>query len=191
LAGPALWNGCPIIFPDTGGYLTRPLEGTLDIGRSALYGLFLLAGMPFSFWPVVLVQAAATAWLIVLVLRVQSFARRPFLALAVITATSLLSSLPWLAGQLLPDILFPLAVLAFYLLAYADKALARSECYALAALIAFAIASHMAAAGLCIGLVACTWLLGRVAKLRLPKTRLDFAAAAIAAGLILGPISNW
>ena len=29
LLAPALWNGFPLIFPDTGGYLERPLLGKL------------------------------------------------------------------------------------------------------------------------------------------------------------------
>ena len=30
LMAPALWNGFPLIFPDTGGYLSRPIEGTVS-----------------------------------------------------------------------------------------------------------------------------------------------------------------
>ena len=69
LMTPALWNGFPLIFPDTGGYLSRPIEGTLGMGRSALYGLFLYTGVPFAFWTNAVAQAALTAWLIVLTLR--------------------------------------------------------------------------------------------------------------------------
>ena len=46
LMAPALWNGFPLIFPDTGGYLDRPVLGTLGMGRSALYGLFLIHRHP-------------------------------------------------------------------------------------------------------------------------------------------------
>jgi hypothetical protein len=191
LAAPALWNGFPIIFPDTGGYLTRPLEGTLDIGRSALYGLFLLAGMPLAFWPVVFVQAAATAWLIVLLLRVHGFPSRPWLAAGIVVLLSIFSSLPWLTSQLLPDILFPAAVIALYLLVFVSERLARWEQLALAALIAFAIASHMAAAALCVGLAALLWLLGYIGRLDLPMPRLGVASSAVVAGIILGPTSNW
>src|SRR5262249_43313662 len=59
---PALWNGFPFIFADTGGYLARPYLHQLDLGRSALYGLFLALGVGFDFWPVVLVQAVVCAW---------------------------------------------------------------------------------------------------------------------------------
>ena len=38
---PALLNGFPLVFADTGGYLARPFERTLALGRSAFYGLFL------------------------------------------------------------------------------------------------------------------------------------------------------
>ncbi len=36
---PALWNGFPLLFFDTGGYLARPFDGTLAPGRSVVYGL--------------------------------------------------------------------------------------------------------------------------------------------------------
>jgi hypothetical protein len=191
LAAPALWNGFPIIFPDTGGYLLRPIEGTLDLGRSALYGLFLATSIPLAFWPAVVAQAALTVWLIVLVLRAHGSAGRPWLAFGTVALLSLLSSLPWMVGQLLPDILFPAAILALYLLTFATEKLVRWERFALSGVIAFAIAGHMAAAGLCTGLVALLWLLGRIARLGLPKPRLVFAAGAVVAGIALCPISNW
>src|SRR5262249_9246429 len=68
LLGPALFNGFPFIFADTGGYLARPFEGTLELGRSALYGTFLAAGIPFDFWPNVIIQALITVWIIHLTL---------------------------------------------------------------------------------------------------------------------------
>jgi len=61
LMTPALWNGFPLIFPDTGGYLDRPVLGTLGMGRSALYGLFLYADVRLSFWPNAVLQSALTA----------------------------------------------------------------------------------------------------------------------------------
>jgi hypothetical protein len=191
LVAPALWNGFPLIFPDTGGYLERPLTGALDLGRSALYGLFLVAGIPLAFWPVVIVQAALTVWLIVLALRALGFGDRPWLAFALVALLSVATSLPWLAGQLLPDIWFPAAVLALYLLAFRGDRLMVWERFTLAAVIAFAIASHMAAAGLCAALIATLWLLGRLPRLGLPQPRLTFAAGAVAAGILLCPLSNW
>lgn len=191
LIAPAVWNGFPIIFPDTGGYLTRPLEGTLELGRSAFYGLFLDAGMPLAFWPNVVAQSALTIFLIVLTLRVLDFGGRPWLAFGIVLLLSVATSLPWVASHLLPDILFPLAVLALYLLAFRGDLLAVWERVFLACVTAFAIVCHMAAAGLCVGLVTVLWLIGRLPRLGLPKPRLGCAAAAVIAGVVLCPISNW
>ena len=188
---PALWNGFPLIFPDTGGYLTRPIEGTLEFGRSALYGLFLYAGIPFAFWPNVVAQAAMIVWLVVLSLRALGRGHRPWLALGITAALTVGTSLPWLTGLLLPDILFPVAVLALYLLAFRADRLATWERIVLACMIAFAIASHMAAAGLCAAMIAALYLLTRITGLALPKPRLTFAACSVAAGIALCPISNW
>ncbi len=191
LLAPALWNRFPLIFPDTGGYLLRPMSGTLDMGRSALYGLFLYAGIPFSFWTNAIAQAALTVWLIILTMRTHGLSGRPWLATAIVAMLSVGTSLPWFAGQLMPDILFPAAVLALHMLVFRSEQLARWERFALAAVIAFAIPSHMAAAGMAVGLIAVLWLLACVAKFALPKARLTFAAGAVAAGIALCPISNY
>ena len=191
LAAPALWNGFPFIFPDTGGYLTRPLEGTLHLGRSAFYGLFLDAGIPLAFWPIVVVQGVLTIWLIVLTLRALGFGGRPWLALGIVAMLSLASSLPWLTGLLMPDIWFPAAVLSLYLLAFRWDTVAAWERFVLGGVIVFAVMSHMAAIGLCAGVLLAGWLFGRVARLGLPKPRLRFAAGAVAVGILLCPISNW
>src|SRR3954468_2127710 len=89
LLAPAIFNGFPIIFADTGGYLLRPIEGQLELGRSALYGAFLLAGIAFDFWPVVIVQAAMTCWIIVLTLRAFNLGKRPGAALVVVLTLTL------------------------------------------------------------------------------------------------------
>ncbi|HSP49968.1 MAG TPA: hypothetical protein VLN61_07260 [Pseudolabrys sp.] len=190
LMAPALWNGFPLIFPDTGGYLDRPVLGTLGMGRSALYGLFLYAGVPLSFWPNAVLQSALTAWLIVLTLRANGLGGRPWLALVIVAVLSVGTGLPWFAGQLMPDILFPMAVLALYLLSFRSDRLAPWERFCLAAVIVVAIPSHMAAAGMCVAVIAALWLVTGFKRLALPKPRLWFAAGSVAAGLALCPISN-
>jgi hypothetical protein len=101
------------------------------------------------------------------------------------------TSLPWFAGQLMPDILFPMAVLALYLLSFRSERLAPWERFCLAAVIVAAIPSHMAAAGMCVAIIAALWLLSRFPQLALPKSRLWFAAGSVAAGIALCPLSNF
>ena len=107
LLAPAIWNGFPLIFPDTGGYFTAPMVHALANGRSALYGFFLDLGIPLAFWPCVVAQAALMVWLFVVTLRVNGLGARPWLALGVVAMLTVTTSLPWFAGQLMPDILFP------------------------------------------------------------------------------------
>ncbi|MGE4559287.1 MAG: hypothetical protein AB7E77_03720, partial [Desulfobulbus sp.] len=71
LQAPALWNGYPLVFYDTGGYVEAALNRYLVPGRSLFYGLFLqLFSLDWrSFWGVTIVQAACTLWLIHLLWR--------------------------------------------------------------------------------------------------------------------------
>lgn len=188
LIAPALWNGFPLIFPDTGGYLERPIDGTPAMGRSAFYGLLLYVGVPLAFWPVVLAQAALIVWIVVLTLRAVSLGGRPWLAFATVLALALSTSLAWFSAQLMPDVLFPAAVLALYLLAFRLDTLALWERLGLSAVIAAAMASHMAATGLCIALIGALWLTARVTSLPLPRLR--FTATAAGAGIALSLVSN-
>jgi hypothetical protein len=142
LLAPALWNGFPLLQYDTGGYLARWYEGTLEVSRSTVYGLFLnLLARP-DFWPVVIVQAALTVWILWLVLRVHGLGTRALLV--TIAVLSVFTALPWLVGMLLTDIFAGLSVLALYLLVRRADALARWERTALFLFVAFSAATHSA-----------------------------------------------
>ncbi len=189
---PALWNGFPILFPDTGGYLARPFEGTLELGRSALYGAFLAAGIPVDFWLNVVLQAALCVWLIALTLRAHDLSGASVLV-ATVAALCVATGMPWYAGTLIPDILVSAAILSLYLLAFRGERLRRWETIALGAVIAFAIASHMGTLALCLGLIVCLagWIVVRnCLRGDWPKPRLLTATLAVGAGLLLAPLSN-
>jgi hypothetical protein len=192
LLWPAVWNGFPLIFPDTGGYLLRALEGTLTIGRSALYGAFLASGLSFDFWPNVVIQAAVTVFIVRALLRTHGLGEKPGPALLITLALAAFSSLPWYVSQLMPDILVGWAVLALYLIAVRRDALGRFETLVLGVVIALAIASHMGTLALCLGLIACFGLM-RLAggRIGLPRPQLAAPALAVAVGVLLGPASNF
>ncbi len=184
----AIWNGFPIVFPDTGGYFARPFEGTLAVGRSTFYGLLLAAAIPLQFWPVVVLQSALCLWLILLTLRVLGYGDRPPLALPLVLLLCGATSLPWYAGQLMPDILMSAAVLAFHLLAFHTDRLRAPERIALVATVATGVASHMATLALCLALAAALLAL-RGSDFARPA-RLSRGAIAIAAGMTLLLLSN-
>jgi hypothetical protein len=191
LLAPALWNGFPLIFADTGGYLLRPFAHSLELGRSALYGAFLAAGIRLEFWPNVLIQAALAIWIIALTLRAHLGGVRPASVLLVVLALAVLTSLPWTASQLMPDVFVPLAALALHLLAFRPAQLRTPEIAGLGAVAAFAIASHMSILGVGLALLM-AYAVMRVPALRwsLPRPRLAPAAAALAAGIGLALTSN-
>ncbi|MBV9956735.1 MAG: hypothetical protein JOZ70_15960, partial [Pseudolabrys sp.] len=192
LLSPAIWNGYPLIFPDTGGYLARTFQGTLEFGRSALYGAFLRLGLPFDFWPNVIAQAALIAWLVYLTLRTHGLAHAVIFLLVAVMVLIDASSLPWYVGQLMPDILLPAAVLALHLLAFRRAALTRWERAGLVLVVAAAIASHMGTLALCLALIVILAVSMPLYRpwLRTGPPRLGLPAAAVIAGLILAPLSN-
>jgi len=152
LLAPAIWNGFPFLQYDTGGYLARWFEGTLVESRSVVYGLLVAAGWPLDFWPVVALQAAATVWIVALVLRSYGFGDRPWVLLGVIVGLSLTTTLPWIAGILLTDIFAGLAVLALHLVVMRPDTPSRNERIALVIFIAFAGATHSATFAVLVGL---------------------------------------
>ena len=111
LLAPALWNRLPLLEYDTGGYLARWFEGYLVPSRSTTYGLFLTAGWPLDFWPIVILQALATVWIIGLLLRTHRFTVHPIALPAITAVLALTTALPWLVSVLITDIFAGLAVL--------------------------------------------------------------------------------
>ena len=189
LMWPAFWNGFPIMFADTGGYLARPFEGTLAFGRSALYGAFLAAGMALDFWPNVIAQAALCVFVLTVALRAHGVGR-PLIVTGVAIALAALTGLPFYATQLVPDVFVGLAMLSLYLLAFRRAAIGPASRYALVAVIAFAIASHMAILALALVILAAFAIL-RMLPHPLPRPALTWPAGALAAGILLALVSNF
>jgi hypothetical protein len=187
LLGPALWNGFPLLEYDTGGYLARWFEGTLVASRSDVYGLFVTSGWALDFWPVIAVQAAATVWILHLVLRVYGFGERPWTLLAIVAGLSVTTTLPWIAGILLTDIFAGLAVLALHLVVMRAEGLNRRELAALVAFIGFAGATHSATFLVLLGLAAAALLATFLDRRILPIIGAMRAVAAVvlAAAMLL------
>ena len=186
LLAPAIWNRFPFLQYDTGGYLARWFEGHLEPSRSVVYGLFVVAGWPLDFWPVVALQAAATVWVVALVLRSYGFADRPWTLLAVIVGLSLTTTLPWIAGILLTDIFAGLAVLALHLVVTRPETLGRSERVALVCFIAFAGATHSATFAVLVGLAAAALLVSRIdRRIVAPLAAMRAAVAVVLSAVML------
>ena len=189
---PALWNGFPFLFFDTGGYLARPFDGTLAAGRSAVYGFWLSAGAFGNFWPVVIAQSALTVWIVALMLKSHGLSDKPLPLVALVALLSVATALPWLAGQLMPDLFAGLSVLALYLLVFRTQELARWERIGLTGMVAFAAASHNATLAVLVILLA-AFAVFRIFNRSesLPWAGLRRSAFAIMLGIALVPGANF
>lgn len=114
---PALINGFPLVYSDTGTYLISALEGMVPIDRPYWYGGFLRLTGVASTWPWggVLLQCLLCATY--LLRTIARFVPQPRLLRAVLGITALLvggSGLAWYAGQWMPDVFTALGILAIY-----------------------------------------------------------------------------
>jgi hypothetical protein len=184
LLAPALWNGFPLLEYDSGGYLARWFEGTLEVSRSTVYGLFLVVLARPDFWPVIVAQAAATVWVITLVLRAHGLGGRPLVLLGTVATLAIATTLPWIASILLTDIFAGVGVLALYLLVLRSDLLAGWERPGLIALAAFAAASHGATLAVLLVLLGAAIIVSPFNRKLVPPAGL---ASGIAA-LTLGPV---
>jgi hypothetical protein len=189
----AWWNGFPITFYDTGAYLEQGLNGTFLPERSSVYSFFLrFAGAATSLWLIVLVQALMTAFVIVETTRAEA-PRLPLWALLGMGALlAAATGLPWYAGQIEPDCMTAIAVLATYLVSFRSPQLGYVRSALLVLVAALATATHPSHLGLTAGL-AIFVILVRLGILLLhgrgiaasPKPALAILVFALGLGLVL------
>jgi hypothetical protein len=187
---PAIWNRFPLLEHDTGGYLARWFEGTLVVSRSTVYAIFALVLAHPDLWPIVIVQAALTVFVLMLTLRALGFDRRPGMLLAVTALLSAFTTLAWLTSIVLTDIFAGIAVLAVYLLIFAPDSLRRWERVALFVLLTFAVSTHGATLAMVMGLVAAAalaWKIWRIGAIR----GIAQGAAALALGALMLLAANF
>ena len=142
LVWPAFWNGYPLIFADTGTYLGQALLIYLGWDRPPFYSVFLFAThWRLTLWGPILAQGLIMAHLLGMTLRVLG-RPNPWLLLPVVLALSVLTSLPWLAAQLMPDLFTGVVVLALWLLGFKAESLSRGERLWMLLLATAAIAFH-------------------------------------------------
>lgn len=144
LLWPALWNRYPIVFADTGTYLSQAINHHAGWDRPVFYSLFMLPlHATVTVWPVVVAQALLTAWLLWLVVRVLAPRLSGIAFVAGGTVLSACTWLPWLVSELMPDLFTPLLVLVLSLLAWVPERLSPREQIGLVLLAAFMIASQL------------------------------------------------
>jgi hypothetical protein len=158
---PAIWNGFPLVYSDTGAYLATAFEGKVPLARPTGYGLFVrYTAVGGQLWLTLLAQGllmAGLLWRTVRVTLPNADARRVYpVAYGVAVG---LTGVAWYAGQLMPDILTGLVALAFFLILFDRQAKwwGRLIYAFLAYWFCFAHYSHMALLLGLAGFAACAW----------------------------------
>jgi hypothetical protein len=153
LLWPALWNGYPIVFADTGTYLSQAMHRYLGWDRPVFYSLFIWPlHLGLTTWPVVLAQSALTVLTLDLTRRAFRVARWWLLPLIALLAVG--SWLPWTVSELMPDLFTPLMVLLLSLLVFARARFTPWQRTATLLLAAFMIATQQSSVPLACGLLA-------------------------------------
>ena len=143
LLWPALLNGYPLVFSDTGAFLAQTVGGWSIWDKPLVFGPLLHAFHGrVTLWLPLAAQGLALSWLVWLVQRSLGGAtagRHVLLCAGLAAATAA----PWFAALLLPDWLAPALVLALYLLGFAWEALHPVERGGVALLALLAAAAHL------------------------------------------------
>ncbi len=190
LIWPALWNGYPIVFADTGTYLSQAMHRYLGWDRPVFYSFFIWPlHLALTTWPVIVVQSGLTVLVLDLTRRAFDLAAWWLLALTVFLA--LATWLPWTVSELMPDLFTPLFVLSLSLLAFSATRFRLWERLAITGLTAFMIATQQSSVPLALALliviIPLRWLAGR-ARVRLARFALLAPALAIAALVLVNTV---
>jgi hypothetical protein len=148
LAWPAILNGYPLLFSDTGAFLhqtaPRPSGPLVIWDKPHVYGPLLhLFHWRLTLWLPMAAQALMVSWLLWLTQRVLRGGASARLHLLVAAGTAALTTAPFTVVLLMPDVFAPAVLLALLLLGFARDALSRAEAWGLALLAALGIAAHL------------------------------------------------
>jgi hypothetical protein len=186
LLWPALLNGYPLVYSDTGAYLESGFTRSVPIDRPVAYGLLLWgASREASLWGPILLQAVLVA--IALVSAWRSIAperSRTWGAFLVVVAAVIVSPLAVEASLAIPDFTTPLALLGVAVLTAAPR-LGLLRAAGWAALLVFSLAAHLSNLSV---VTACSLVLLALSFARTPALRALRGRALLLSGLA---IATW
>jgi hypothetical protein len=162
LAWPALLNGYPLVFSDTGGFLHQTTGPLMLWDKPWIYGPLLhLFHWRVTLWLPLAAQALLASHLLWLLQRVlRGDATAPAHLGTCILAASLTTA-PFTVALLMPDVFAPAVVMALALLGFAHRALSRGESAWLVLLATVGIAAHLSHLPLALAMAAIALLAGR------------------------------
>lgn len=184
----ALYNRFPFIISDTGTYVASGFELWVPADRPIFYGLLIRAfSFGRSFWPIIIGQCAAVAWLVHLTFRQVARARHAgiwtVVALTLLVCTT---SVALTADTLCPDVTTPLLILSMALLQLDD--LGRLEKTVVAALLVLSILCHTSNLPIATLLAGCAIAIAWRTRAGRGRPRAGLTAALVLSAWLTAPI---
>lgn len=198
----ALFNGYPLFYPDSAGYIMNSFDLKQPIYRNIGYSIFIrLVNLGSSPWFIVIAQSVIAVFVLHAVFRfmvqgVSQTKRQDYIFLGLVAFLAFGTTLPWFAGQIMPDVFTGLTLLSLFLLLYdRDMSFTQSALLCLVFFVALGVhITHLLTASALLVLVfalgslrAFRWL----RPARATKEVATFVLAPILAVALLTAFSNW
>ncbi len=186
LAWPALLNGYPLLFSDTGAFLAQTLVPLMIWDKPWIYGPMLHAfHWRMSLWLPLAAQALMLSHLLWLVLRVVRGRAGARWHLALCAGVAALTTAPFTIALLMPDVFAPVVALSVFLLGFGGARITRGEMAWVMILATFGIAAHLSHLPLALAMLVVGGVLAR--RMR-PMLRM---AAPLVGAVALLLVTNW
>jgi hypothetical protein len=182
LLWPALRNGFPLLFSDSGEYFARSVVLQVPEYRTFGYSAWLAIAWPgASVWGGVVAQSlllGALLWWLVSVVAPGLSARSR--AMAVIVG-AIATAAPWVSSQVMPDVFAPITIIGVFLIVRHWEQLPTAGRMGSCVAVAFGVTTHATHLWLALGLVVFHGILGAMNR-SIPWRPLFRATSAIALG---------
>jgi hypothetical protein len=195
----ALYNQFPLTYPDAGSYLENAVaiahwRAPWFFYRPLVYGSLLVPfSTPQTIWLIPLAQGFLAALVVDLTLRAAAVPLSTWGFLVLFAGLSAFTSLPWISGQIMPDVFTGVTILLCFVFVWGDERLTNRERWMVGALLALAIGCHLSHLPL-YGILVVATLTGRMLMDRASRSWRRFVPLAlraiapllVAAGLLIG-----
>jgi len=122
LIWPAIYNGYPLVYSDTGTYISSGFSGVVPVDRPIIYGWFVrYMSLSHSLWFVLLAQAVTVFFEIYMVARRFISGNTVFIAMLITCILSFTTGLSNYTSQIMPDIFSALSIMGFAVILTAER----------------------------------------------------------------------
>jgi hypothetical protein len=145
----ALYNHFPLTYPDAGNYVENALaiahgHAPWFFYRPVVYGSLLVPfATPQTIWLIPLAQGLLVAFVVDLTLRAAAVPLSDRGFVTIFAGLSVCTSLPWISGQIMPDVFTGLMILLSFVSGWGDERLSARERWTVGALLTAAIGCHL------------------------------------------------